>query len=213
MGTVKYDIMKKCRNCHTLKKLDEYFSCKKKNGTSFLSQYCKTCKSLQASLKKRALKKKCIEYKGGKCMHCGLMTDHATVYDFHHLNPLQKDFTVSNYTDKKARNGVLDSILKAELDKCLLLCANCHRIEHDTLHGLVWNVQKPIKKIHCCNICGKEKSSSKSKLCLDCSIQSQRKIEWPTKEKLLALLEEYKTKKSVAKLLGVSSTAIRKKLK
>ncbi len=69
-------------------------------------------------------KQKAIEYLGGKCMHCGGKF-HPSVYDFHHVNPSEKE-------------GLLSKILGAswikiqkELDKCILLCANCHRLEHN----------------------------------------------------------------------------------
>ena len=131
---------KECNNCLQQFLITEFSTFKRKNGKAFLSQYCKKCKSLQASLRKRELKKKCIEYKGGKCERCGLISDHTTIYDFHHTDPSKKDFSVSEYTDKRSKKGVLDELLKIELDKCLLVCANCHRVEHDTLHGKIWNV-------------------------------------------------------------------------
>ena len=43
--------------------------------------------------------------------------------EFHHLDPKEKDFSIS--TNIKS----LD-LIKKELDKCILLCANCHREEH-----------------------------------------------------------------------------------
>lgn len=64
-----------------------------------------------------------IAYKGGKCASCG-GTFHQAVYDFHHLDPSIKEARSSiflNWSWKK---------LKTELDKCILLCSNCHRIEH-----------------------------------------------------------------------------------
>ena len=45
--------------------------------------------------------------------------------EFHHLNPNEKDFIISD------RNLILDwNIIKKELDKCELVCANCHREIH-----------------------------------------------------------------------------------
>ena len=65
----------------------------------------------------------CIEYKGGKCNDCNGVF-HRAVYDFHHLDPTQKDFRVSSII-----RNVWETVTK-ELDKCVLLCANCHRIRH-----------------------------------------------------------------------------------
>ena len=45
--------------------------------------------------------------------------------DFHHLNPKEKDFNLSN------RNLNMDwDVIKEELDKCILVCSNCHREIH-----------------------------------------------------------------------------------
>lgn len=70
---------------------------------------------------RRHLKSKAIEYKGNKCVLCGYNKCNAAL-EFHHLDRKTKAFGLS-------RNGVTrswDSIRK-ELDKCILVCANCHR--------------------------------------------------------------------------------------
>ena len=59
------------------------------------------------------------------CTICGYNL-HAAALDFHHRNPDEKKFNISN--NLSSRNW--DSIL-AEVEKCDILCANCHRIEHD----------------------------------------------------------------------------------
>lgn len=67
---------------------------------------------------------KAIEYKGGKCIKCGY--DRCiTALEFHHLEPNKKDFTIS-----KNVNHSFEKIRK-ELDKCILVCANCHREIHE----------------------------------------------------------------------------------
>jgi transposase len=66
---------------------------------------------------------KSIEYKGGKCEICGY-NKCVTALEFHHLDPKQKDFTPS-----KNMNMAWEKI-KSEIDKCMLLCANCHREVH-----------------------------------------------------------------------------------
>lgn len=74
---------------------------------------------------KRLRKLEAIEYMGGVCKHCSQKL-HPSVYEFHHLNPEGKDRDPSKMLQlSKAR-------LFAELDKCILLCANCHRYAH---HG------------------------------------------------------------------------------
>jgi len=77
----------------------------------------------------RALqKKRAIEYKGGKCEVCGYSRCHRAL-KFHHLNPAEKEFSISSsfrYWDA----------IKAELDKCILVCGNCH----DEIHAGVISV-------------------------------------------------------------------------
>ena len=72
------------------------------------------------------VKKKLVEYKGGKCQLCGYDKCIAAL-DFHHLDPEQKDFTISGGTKSFEH-------LKSEVDKCILVCANCHREIHANLN-------------------------------------------------------------------------------
>jgi hypothetical protein len=76
------------------------------------------------SERRRRLKLMLIEYKGGKCSRCGYSSCPA-VFDLHHLDETKKDFGfgVGGITRSWDR-------LKAEADKCILLCANCHRELH-----------------------------------------------------------------------------------
>ena len=74
-------------------------------------------------VRKRALKVQCVKYLGGKCSVCGLLDDCMNVYCFHHRDPSQKDFTISSRKNKFER-------MVDELDKCDLICQNCHRKEH-----------------------------------------------------------------------------------
>ena len=75
-----------------------------------------------------AIRQKLIEYKGGRCQICGYNRC-INALEFHHLNPQEKDFTISGGTKS------FDS-LKPEVDKCILVCANCHREIHAGLISL-----------------------------------------------------------------------------
>ncbi len=68
-------------------------------------------------------KLRAIQYKGGGCQICGYNKS-IRALTFHHLDPGQKDFGISS----KIRSW---DTLKVELDKCVLLCANCHAEVHD----------------------------------------------------------------------------------
>ena len=73
------------------------------------------------------LKEKLVEYKGGKCEICGY-DKCVEALEFHHLDPTEKEFGISSYSSlsfEKAKN---------EVDKCVLVCANCHREIHHALN-------------------------------------------------------------------------------
>lgn len=82
---------------------------------------CNTCVT---RLRRLRIKKKCVEYLGGKCERCGY-DKHLAALTFHHLDPTVKEFTIT--TSKSSHNW---PTIKNELDKCILLCSNCHNIEH-----------------------------------------------------------------------------------
>lgn len=68
-------------------------------------------------------KQKAIELFGSKCLDCQKSFP-SCVYDFHHIDPTTKDKTYI------ALFGRSWDRIKIELDKCVMLCANCHRIRH-----------------------------------------------------------------------------------
>jgi predicted HNH restriction endonuclease len=59
-------------------------------------------------------------------------------YDFHHKDPNEKDFGISS----PSGYGKSMTEVKLEVDKCLLLCRNCHAIEHDRLYKLKYNIEE-----------------------------------------------------------------------
>jgi hypothetical protein len=74
---------------------------------------------------RRKLKERAIEYKGGKCESCGY-SKCLTSLHFHHTDPLQKEFAIGTRTKSNWEN------VRNELDKCTLICANCHGELHDS---------------------------------------------------------------------------------
>ena len=64
---------------------------------------------------------------GGECEHCHLKDAPPEVYDFHHTTPSEKEYSLVKIMRYKLHK------LQAELDKVILLCANCHRMEHARL--------------------------------------------------------------------------------
>ncbi len=70
-------------------------------------------------------KQKLIEYKGGKCEKCGYDKCIAAL-NFHHTNPVIKKFELS----KSNLCRYSFDVIKAESDKCILVCSNCHMEIH-----------------------------------------------------------------------------------
>jgi hypothetical protein len=125
---------KYCPKCETIKKKDEFSSagnackpCANQRSREWYNtaknnpEYRKKLTE-QGTKRARATKDKIVDYFGNKCHDCGKSYPNCC-YDVHHLDPAEKDFNLS------AKRG-FDEKLKEELDKCILLCSNCHRIRH-----------------------------------------------------------------------------------
>lgn len=74
--------------------------------------------------RRRKVRLMAIEHAGGKCTRCGY-NKYPEVLEFHHRNPLEKDFNVSSKGHSRSWDRV-----KREIGKCDLLCSNCHREIH-----------------------------------------------------------------------------------
>jgi 5-methylcytosine-specific restriction endonuclease McrA len=82
----------------------------------------KTRRNRTTRTRLRAIKEELVARKGGKCADCGGVFP-AYVYDFHHVTG--KDRKINSLVSNLTRTEML-----AEIDKCVLLCANCHRGRH-----------------------------------------------------------------------------------
>lgn len=73
---------------------------------------------------RRRRKRRAVVYMGRSCVACG-RDGVAAIFEFHHLDPAQKEFGIT-------QDGIPHSWEKtiAELAKCVMLCANCHREVH-----------------------------------------------------------------------------------
>ena len=97
--------------------------------------YCFGCSpqgsSNSITLLRRKAKEIGIQKLGGKCKKCG--NNKVYLLDFHHRDPSKKEGELSDFS--KGYN--LDKFF-LELEKCDLLCANCHREFHylNTLNNL-----------------------------------------------------------------------------
>lgn len=188
--------LKKCPRCTQEKPQSEFYRRRDKSGSS---SYCKTCSKDEVIIRQRANKQAAVDFLGGACRHCGLVSDPA-VYDFHHLDPSQKDFSIS-----QAKGWSLENLIP-ELEKCALLCSNCHRLEHLRLRG------KPLPPVEapsapCLCVCGKPKTRGAA-TCYECKPKST-KIIWPEIEEMRQLVWQEPLIRLASKL-GVSDVAVKK---
>ena len=129
--------LKKCITCGEFKLITE-FGIKSKNKVDGLNNQCKLCKreydnrfhiTREGEVKKikyiksKDLNKRNAEYifeylQDKACLKCG--ESNSVVLEFHHLG--NKKFNIGNYGGKSIQT------LKKEIEKCQILCANCHRI-------------------------------------------------------------------------------------
>lgn len=101
----------------------------KRTGSLTIEQ--KKAYAVRAVQKRRVkIKELSIDYKGGKCEKCGY-NKCKDALDFHHLNPDEKDFGIGHKGYTRAWEKI-----KIELDKCILVCANCHREIHAELNKI-----------------------------------------------------------------------------
>ncbi len=159
-------------------------------------------------------KKRLIDGFGGKCNKCGYSKCISSL-DFHHINPLEKDFQLSNALS----NPKKWNLLVEEAKKCILLCRNCH----GELHAGDWSIldiniiyfqgektvyQKDISTGNCV-VCGKEVFFTRITCSRECAGKRARKIVRPSKEELKKMLWEIPASK-IADQLGVSDISISK---
>jgi len=155
--TAQHEIIngeKKCNTCGIIKSVDDYYNYKngirgscKKCLNQKTKEYMKTVsketrsewwrrswekpeyrKQKYQSAKKRlaSIKEKAVNYLGGKCSKCGYDTC-IEALEFHHPDPTIKE---KHYSGRGIDRRKSFENQKSELDKCVLLCSNCHREEH-----------------------------------------------------------------------------------
>jgi hypothetical protein len=127
---------KVCSKC----KEEKENSCfaKNKNRRDGLQTFCKECnnaniktyytnnqqKFIDYKNKRRAKLKNIIQERKLQCSVCG--ENHPATLDFHHRNPNDKDDSIAHLIHR----GVSINRLLKEIDKCDILCSNCHRKKH-----------------------------------------------------------------------------------
>lgn len=103
------------RTCQTCGRLYVYKRCQ--------GHTLKQCNSCNVNSRRFAKRERLITYKGGACLLCGYNKFQGAL-EFHHVVPNSKEFNISGFHSRSIE------ILIHEVDKCVLLCANCHREIH-----------------------------------------------------------------------------------
>lgn len=199
--------MKNCTKCGESKPEDQYY----KNGDR-LHSWCRSCCLIQtsqgATRRRQRIKKALVEERGGKCSDCGT-TGPPYIFDFDHRNPEEKEFTISG------SSHIGEEKIRAEANKCDLVCANCHRIRTHRQRcpgcetcSEEW-VEIPSRKksaeYHNCK-CGK-RIKTIYKMCGSCF-----KIDWPPIEEVVEKVKSTNFLQA-SRYYGVSDNGIRKFLK
>lgn len=157
---------------------------------------------------------------GLKCCICGF-DKFEEALDFHHVNPNEKEFSISS-------SGTYSKALETQLEeaqKCILVCANCHRGIHAGLIEIPDNWQSFYNKeianvlleekqqlrnhtIKHCQRCGKI-ISNKATYCNECSHLLSRIADRPSREELKDMIRTIPFTHIAAKY-NVSDNAVKK---
>lgn len=109
----------RCSDCKLVKPRSDFYS----RDKGMCASKCKECFNAYCIRRWIDCKKKVIEHMGGVCKDCGKSYPHP-VFELHHRDPSSKDFEWP-----KLKKQPWKTIL-VEIEKCDLLCANCHRTRH-----------------------------------------------------------------------------------
>lgn len=165
-------------------------------------------------------KQRIVYTMGGKCALCGY-DKNVYALDMHHIDPKEKDFNIADTNKYHTWEE-----LSTEMQKCILLCANCHREVHYSLNqgnklelrtsynqersNEIRNIiiQEKTKIKHFCLDCGNE-ISRWGQRCQKCAELHNRMVERPSRE---LFKREIRTIPFtvLSKKYGVSDNAIRK---
>lgn len=188
--------------------------CKEKHYYHNIPHENKKCNSAFRQLI-RSTKRKLyfVELKGGKCEICGY-NKNLSALEFHHINSDEKSF---NLDGRMLANSNIEK-LEEELDKCMLICSNCHKELHNENHNmeiikkLIENndiIREP-KEVKYCKDCGKILlSENSSGYCNVCLPKYTRKTIRPSMEELKELLKNNSLNK-IGKIYGVTHGSVKK---
>jgi len=116
---------KQCGTCKESKLLSEFH----KRGRAGHRWECKSCTNVRLRERRTKAHEYVANYLKGKC--CEFCRNaNPIVLQFDHVRGTKKD-TISNMMNSRT---CVDTIQK-EIDKCIIVCANCHLIRHSIERG------------------------------------------------------------------------------
>ena len=127
-----------CSCCKINKSFTEFN--KERSNKDGLSCYCKSCRSIKrnksyAKHKDKIIKKQLAKRRSSQdwvrqfkkqCEKCG--ENHPATLDFHHIK--NKKHGIGNLVNTNNLTNKIKTLIKKEIKKCIVLCANCHRKLH-----------------------------------------------------------------------------------
>lgn len=122
---------KKCSKCEQTKPLTYFYSNGyQPSGKRKYKGRCKECenKVRYSNFISNINSLLLDQNKKYECERCGYNKNYAALC-FHHIDPLKKEFSFSEISRTSSFTKLKESIT-LELDKCIVLCHNCHMEEH-----------------------------------------------------------------------------------
>lgn len=167
---------------------------------------------------RKRTKDRIIEAFGDKCCICG-KSYAPELYDIHHIFPEYKEFSIGSIR----ANSVSWERIVVELKKCVMMCANCHRLVHNGYETIPEDCHKfnedfakykqafaPTFEI--CPVCGLKKRKPHNVTCSkQCAAKHNYKADWDNID-LLALYNEHKSYTAVGRILNVSSNTVKERI-
>jgi len=187
-----------------------------------------TKSSYNTKIRRFLLKREAVKLKGGICIRCG-WSGNIAAFHFHHRDPSQKEFGLSSAITTNWEK------YWAEVEKCDLLCANCHMIHHADnnteeflnrvnnydgrkliVSNIPWknkiHIANPKYYTHTCPTCNSifNTKTFQQKFCSHkCRANGQRKCVHPLKNELELMIKNLPMTQ-IGKKFGVSDNAVRK---
>lgn len=163
---------------------------------------------------RKSTKERIVKAMGGGCQCCGYNNCNSSL-DLHHIDPTKKEFSFG----KIIANPKSWAKIVLELQKCILVCRNCHGEIHAGVRVLPEVYSKfdedfidyrPVKILtkECC-VCGKKIPDQNKTCSYKCKARLQYKINWDEFD-LKFLLENYNYTQ-IGDIVGVSDVAVKKR--